>query len=313
MRRQLLADGGRAARVRLQAGDVGRRRGRRLAEQVRQHEIAARHGRSSGAVGGDLENARLRQQTAAHAACRQRRFAHLLAAHAGYSVVLGQAAVEEGEVRVEQVAHAEIFREQLLQEQLGFRHHRLPQTLVVLGIQPRIRGGGVYFAQPKRLAGEVLDETLAFRVRQHAFHFRRQHARRREAAGRGLGEQRRVRHAAPEEIRKARGEGVFVQLAAAGERRVEQKRRRGENGPQRHPQHIAEGFAGGQRRPCHGGVGFGFAGGQRAAKRPRGEVGDRCQHVGLARAPKIRRQIAEDVVFVRACGGQAAPQRPFHL
>ena len=59
---ELLADGLGAAHVRLDRRDVRRRRLGRLAQQAVHHERAARHRRGRGAVGGDLQDRRLRQE-----------------------------------------------------------------------------------------------------------------------------------------------------------------------------------------------------------------------------------------------------------
>ena len=84
---ELLADGDRAADVRLDGGHARRRRRRFLAEDALHDPRAAQHRRGGRAVGGDFEHAGLRHQPAARAVLRQRHAAqrHALAPAAGRS------------------------------------------------------------------------------------------------------------------------------------------------------------------------------------------------------------------------------------
>ena len=164
---ELLADRRGAPRVRFQALHAGRRRGRGLTEQVREDEVAARHGRRRRAIGGDLVNARLGQQAAAGTVLGDGHLAHVLAGDPLDAVVLGEATIEEGEVRIDQVADAQVLRDEFGQEELRLTGHRLAEPAVVLGIERLVGRRRVHLVEPERLTGEVLDEPFALRIVEH--------------------------------------------------------------------------------------------------------------------------------------------------
>ena len=125
---QLLADRGGPPDVRLQAFDTRRGWGCRTTQDIGQHEVAARYRGCHRAVGGDLVDAGVREQSAAGAIRRQLHPAHLLALDARYAVVLRQTAVDVGEVRVDQTADAAVLVDKFLEEEF-----RSPPPSLCLG------------------------------------------------------------------------------------------------------------------------------------------------------------------------------------
>ena len=157
-----------------------------------------------------LQHAGLRQQTAARAVRRQRHPAHLLSGDVLQAVVLREAAVDEGEVGVDQVIHAAVLRDQLREEQLGLLRHRLAEPVVVLGIEPGVRAGRAQLVEPERLTGEVPHEPPRPRVVEHPVDLRPERRRRRQPARARRVEQLVVRHAAPQEVGQPRSQREVV-------------------------------------------------------------------------------------------------------
>ena len=208
-----LADRRGAPDVGLDRAGVRRRGARRPAEQVREDEAAPEDRRGRRAVGGDLEHAGLGQDAAAHTVVGQRHLAHGLPLHPGYAVVLRQAAIEKGEVGVDQVPDSEIALHEFGEEQPGFFLERVVQQVVVLGIEPLVGIRQLDLVEPQPLADEVRDEALRLVVVEHSLHMPRQHLRLRQRALSRRREELLVGQALPQEVRKARRQREVVQLA----------------------------------------------------------------------------------------------------
>ena len=92
--------------------DVRRRGRRRVVEQLAQHPRAALDGAGVLAVAAHREDGRHAEQSAARRTGGQRDFAELVAAHAVEAVVVGEQAVDDDEVGLEQAAQAEVLAQQ---------------------------------------------------------------------------------------------------------------------------------------------------------------------------------------------------------
>ena len=125
-------------RVRLQVRNIRRRRRRRRAQQVVQNPLAALHHRRAVRVGRHRQDAALPQQAAA-IRIGQRHLAELRAVDIRDAVVLRQALIEERVVRVQQIQHAAVFAQDVLEEQLGLLLEALAQAFVELGEDVRDR------------------------------------------------------------------------------------------------------------------------------------------------------------------------------
>ena len=130
--------------------------------------------------------------------------AELVAVNALDPVVLGQALIDEGVIRVQQIDDAAILAQLAFDQQLGFLLERLAQVLVEVGKGRRIRLYRWDIAQEQPLAGEVLHQRLRARIGQHAPDLALQNGRVAELAALGNGEQLVVGNAAPQEERQAR-------------------------------------------------------------------------------------------------------------
>ena len=133
---ELLANRHRAAGVGFDGGHA-RRWGRRLlAENALHDPRAAEDRRGGGAVGGDLENSSLRHQPATHAVLRQRGAAQSDALRRRRAVVRGEALVEHGEVRRDEIARRQIAAQQFGEEELCLRERGFRQQIVevIVGI-----------------------------------------------------------------------------------------------------------------------------------------------------------------------------------
>ncbi len=177
------------------------------------------------------------EQSAARTVVRQLDTAEVAAAYAVDPVVAREALVQERVARIEQLEHAAILTQHVLEQELRLAAKSRAQV----GVEPKVlRQGVVELAQLEPLACKVLDERRGARVCEHAPHLtleRRglvQRSRRR-----GL-QQLVVGDAAPEEERQARGERKVVDaicrtggetfgpsLEAIEETRVDQESRDG--------------------------------------------------------------------------------------
>ena len=127
--------------------------------------------------------------------------------------------VDEREVGVEQVDDAAVLLHDRAEEQLRLALERLAQIAVPVG---RIRPGILQVAEQQPLAGEVVDERLRPRIRQHAAHLLFERRRILQRAASRLGQQLLVRDAAPEEERQPRRQLVVTEA----ERRARRDARR---------------------------------------------------------------------------------------
>jgi len=81
--------------------------------------------------------------------------------------VVRQWTVQEGEVRVQQVAHAKVLLDESGEAKLRLLSQRLAENLVKLGIELLIGRGGVDLPQPEPLAEKILHEPHRLFVIQH--------------------------------------------------------------------------------------------------------------------------------------------------
>ena len=269
MRRQLFADGRRAPRVGFEPLDARRGRGRRFAEQVGEHEVAARDRRGRRPVGGHLEHAGVGHQPAAGAVRGQVHAPHLLPRHARQPVVLGEAAVHEGEVGGDQVVHPPVLVEQFAEIQLGLAGHGLSEPVVVLGIEAGVGAGRPQLVEAERLPREVAHEPVRPGVVEQPVDVSGEHRRVGQPARARRVEQPLVGHAAPQEVRQPRRQREVVE--GAGVARLVEERGRAENRPQGHADGLDERPALGQQGFGEAGVGFELAVRERPAERPRRE------------------------------------------
>ena len=137
----------------------------------------------------------------------------MLAGHAGDAIVFGQPAIQERELRVDQVGETEVLTDQLGEEQRGFASDRVAEQFVVFGVELFVRRGGVDLVEPQPLAKEVVDEPGRFLVVEHPVDLTGEHLGIREPGLAGQLEKLGIGHALPEEVRETVGQGVVVQLA----------------------------------------------------------------------------------------------------
>ena len=137
---ELLADGRGAADVRVERLDVGRRRGRRRAQDVLEQPDAADHGRGVDAVGRHGQHARLAEQAAA-AAVAQADLLEAAAPGRRQPVVPRQRLVDEREVGIEEVRDAQVVVEQVPREEARLLAHRGLEVVAVV-IARTCRGRG---------------------------------------------------------------------------------------------------------------------------------------------------------------------------
>ena len=147
-----------------QGRHIRRRKRRRGAEDIFENPLASRHRRSSGRNRRDQQNTALAQQAAARV-IRQLHAAKAAAVDAWYPIMLCQAFVDEGVIRVQQIDHAPVLSNVAIEEQLGFTPEGFPKIVVETG---RFRPGVLEFSQVKPLAGEVLGQRRRFGIGQHA-------------------------------------------------------------------------------------------------------------------------------------------------
>ena len=168
---ELLADGRCAAHIRLDGGNVGRRRVRLFSEQACHHERPARHRRRGRAVGCDFQNRRLSEEGAARVIRRQLDAANLRAAHVRNAIVGRQFFVEHREVRADQMARAQILLDQFAEEGPRLGDHRILQVGAEFRIELLVGVRRRDLPQLQPLAEKIFDEPLRLRVFQQAFDF----------------------------------------------------------------------------------------------------------------------------------------------
>ena len=218
---------------------VGRRR-RRHADDVLEHPLAAQHRRRAMRVRGGQQDGALAQQ-AAPRVVGQRDAAELAAVDPWHVVVPREPLVDEAVVRGHQIEDIAVLVDDAAEEQLDLADHRATQVVVEVGELERIGLLVAQVAEVQPLAGEILDERMRLRVREHAPHLPIQHRRLLQLAFRRRVEQVVVRDAAPEEERQpGRQREVRQPIGGAGSdaRRIgldaQQELRARENAAQRH-------------------------------------------------------------------------------
>ena len=144
----------------------------------------------------------------------ERDFLKRLAAHALNAVVPREAFIDDEELGIEEARDRQIFREHLLE-----KHQRLlaagglERVVIALVFLRRLHAAELLHIEP--LTGEVLDETPALRIRQHARDLGAERGGLFQCAFGREREQRIVRQAAPEEIGEAAREFEVVQRPRA--------------------------------------------------------------------------------------------------
>ena len=227
-------------------GHVGRGHRRRRTEHVLEHPLAAQHRRRGVGVGGDHQNRALAQQPTA-GVVGQPHLPELAAEHAGDVVVPGQSLVHERVVARQQLEHAPVLPKDAAKEQLRFTAERLPQVVVEVGEQVRVRHDAAQVAQVQPLAREVGDERLRPRIGHHPADLPHQDVRPAKPPFVGQLQQLVVGDAAPQEERQARGQLVVVDVKGAARRLIrrlgfsaEDEGRRGQDAAERKPDPALE-------------------------------------------------------------------------
>src|SRR5215468_9552851 len=147
--------------------DVGRRRWRRGAEDVLQHENSAKYGRCPRRIRGHRQHAALPQQPATMAFGCERHTAEPAAIHVGNSIVFCQPFIEEGIIRADQAEHAAILTQYAVEEELGFLPEGLPQVIIEVAINGVVRSDGIDIAQPQPLPGEIRRQVERASIGKH--------------------------------------------------------------------------------------------------------------------------------------------------
>ena len=138
----------------------------------------------------------------------------------GNPVVPRQTAVDERVVGRQQLQHAAIGVDDVIEEQLGFALHRVGQRRVVTGIRQRVGMDLVEILQPQPLRGEARRQRLRSRIGKHPANLLVEDRGRPERAETRDVQQLRVRRGGPQEIRQARRQlEVTDAVVPAGPRR----------------------------------------------------------------------------------------------
>ncbi len=161
------------------------------------------------------------EQAAARSVC-QLDAAELRPPDARDAVVPRQSLVEKRVVGRQQLDHAAILANLVLDEQLGFLPQRVAEVLVELGKRLRVGRDAAHVAQVEPLAGKIADERRGTRIGEHPFDLPPQHHGIRQPALFRERQQLVVGNRAPEKQRETRGE---LNIADAVERRGTSARR----------------------------------------------------------------------------------------
>ena len=200
---QALADGEiRRHGIVVQRRHIGRRRWRRRPKKVLEDPLAPNHRRGARGVGRNGQNASLAQQAAALPVGAERDAAKAIAVDMGDAVMLGEALVEEGVVRLEQIEHAPVLAKHALDEKLRFLPEGLAQIVVEVREQAQVRRDRFQIAQMQPLRGEIGREVARAIVRQQSPHLLFKHLRLAKLVARGQVQKLVVRNAAPQEERQ---------------------------------------------------------------------------------------------------------------
>ena len=177
---ELLTNWGGAARVGFERANVCGRRWRRTADDVVEHPRAAQHGRCTRAVGGDFQNAGLRQDAASDTFGRQRNTAHRDAGNRREAVEFSEAVVEVRKIGVDELEDTAVILEQISKEESRFRRQmtcaggrRFWSRIPSHSIQEQflVWHGGVEVAEVQPLIEKIFDEGLRARRCEQAFRF----------------------------------------------------------------------------------------------------------------------------------------------
>ncbi len=228
---ELFADGLGATQIGRERLDIGRRRRGRCAQNIFQQPHTAHDGRGVDAVGGgghhgghgeDAASARVVSEHADHA-------------FAGHIVAVvhpaGNVGIEVRVIGMDEGGNAFVAHKHVSEKRSGLlRQHRLHSAVVIKPEWPTLlRRHFTELVEPQPGGGEVLHEGLGLGILQHALHLRTHHGRLAQFVFGGEAEECLVGHRRPQEITKARGQrvgvevaGVFAQVQKA--RRTQQRR-----------------------------------------------------------------------------------------
>ncbi len=117
----------------------------------------------------------------------------------GDPVVPRQPLVEERVASVDEIEHAAILADDMVDEQLGFAPHRQPQVVLELREALAIPGDRLERAELQPLAPEVLGDRARLRMAQHTPHLIRDHVGIAQRPGVGRAPQARRRACWPRE------------------------------------------------------------------------------------------------------------------
>ena len=217
---EALADGGRAGDVGLDGGHDVRRRRRLDAEDVLTDPGATGDGRGFDAVGADRQDGGHAEQSSAVTVAFQ---ADLLEAVGQAQrlllrevVQLGQALVDVGVIRVQELGHRAVLPEHGLEEHPHLRLHRSRQILGVIGAVRFTRGRHpAEVAQVEPAVEEAVDEAFDAGVGQHAVDLPLQFRIAGQLARPGRGGQDLVRRRGPEGVGEAGGKVVGLEAPVA--------------------------------------------------------------------------------------------------
>jgi len=199
---QDLADGAGAAGVGLDAGHAGWWRRWGLAEESLHHPAPPKHGRADGAIGGDFQDAGLREEATADAIGREFHADEFLTLRdlGADAIMLGDAAIEHQEVAADEIRDGEVVVEDFGEEGLRLADHGILQHLIEFGIKRGVGRGGVDAAQIEPLTGEVLHEGTAALVGEQAIHLRFERFGLVEFLGSSEAQEFIIRQRGPEEV-----------------------------------------------------------------------------------------------------------------
>ena len=127
--------------------------------------------------------------------------------------MLGQPAVEHGEVGGDEIRQAQVVLQHFVEEQQRLLDHRHLEHVVELRVEGWVGRGGVDVAQAEPLADEVLGERRRLGVLEHALDLPAERVGLVQLALLGEGEQFLVGHRTPQEIGQPAGQGEVVELA----------------------------------------------------------------------------------------------------
>ncbi len=182
---------------------VRRGRRRRRAEQVLEDERAAQHRRRAIGIRRHHQNRCLAEQTEP-VRIGQRDAAELVATHVRDAVMPRKPLVEERVIRRKEIAHAAVFAEDAVEEELHLPADGRAQRRVERGIRVRVRVEARCVAHTQPLEREIRRQRLRTRIGEHAPHLRLERLRRAQLVLLRQRQQLLVWNARPEEERQTR-------------------------------------------------------------------------------------------------------------